>query len=413
MSLRLPLIVVSAVIATAVLGAQGGTADWPQWRGVNRDGAATTFRPPAKWPDTLTRKWRQEVGEGYSTPVVVGDVVYAFGRQVGGDDEIVTALDANTGKQLWQARYPAPYTLVKAAAGHGMGPKATPAYADGRLFTFGISGILTSFDAKSGKVLWQKPAPAEGPTFTTSQSPMVDRGLLIVHVGGVKGGALTAFDPATGNAKWQWTGDGPSYGSPIVAELGGVRQVVTFTLDNLVGVSAETGEQLWMRPFKAPSQVNAGTPIAFRDMVIVSGQDAGITAFRVARQGGKWVTENVWENGDLFYRLSNSVIVGNALFGLSPQNRGQFFFIDAATGKTLWTGEPRTADNAAIAKSGNLLLILKTSGELIVADGSNTSALTPIRTYKVADPPAWGAPSFAGNRIFVKDATGVSMWTTE
>ena len=115
----------------------------------------------------------------------------------------------------------------------------------------------------------------------------------------------------------------------------------------------------------------------------------------------------------MFYRLSNSVIVGNALFGLSPQNRGQFFFIDAATGKTLWTGEPRAADNAAISKSGNLLFILKTSGELIVADGSNTAALTPIRTYKVAEPPTWGAPSFSGNRIFVKDATGVSMWTTE
>jgi outer membrane protein assembly factor BamB len=242
---------------------------------------------------------------------------------------------------------------------------------------------------------------------------MVDRGLLIVHVGGAKGGALTAFDPATGNPKWQWTGDGPSYGSPIVAELGGVRQVITFTLDNLVGVSAETGEQLWIRSFKAPSQVNAGTPIVYRDMIIVSGQDLGITAFRASRQGGKWDTENVWENGDLFYRLSNSVIVGNALFGLSPQNRGQFFFIDAATGKTLWTGEPRAADNAAIAKAGNVLLILKASGELIVGDGSNTGALTPIRTYKVAEPPTWGAPSFSGNRIFVRDATGVSMWTTD
>jgi outer membrane protein assembly factor BamB len=396
-----------------VLRAQTGTADWPQWRGVNRDGGTSTFRPPAKWPETLTMKWRHDVGEGYSSPVVVGDTVYAFGRQVGSDNEVVTAFEANSGKQLWQARYAAPYTVVKAAAGHGLGPKATPAFADGRLFTFGISGILTAFDAKSGKILWQKPAPAEGPTFTTSQSPMVDRGLLIVHVGGAKGGALTAFDPATGNPKWQWTGDGPSYGSPIVAEFGGVRQVVTFTLDNLVGVSAETGEQLWIRPFKAPSQVNAGTPVVFRDMLIVSGQDAGITAFRVARQGGKWVAENVWENDALFYRLSNSVIVGSALFGLSPQNRGQFFFIDAATGKTLWTGEPRAADNAAIAKSGNVLLILKTDGELIVADGSNTNALTPIRTYKVAEPPTWGAPSFSGNRIFVKDATGVSMWTTE
>ena len=401
------------ILSTAVLQAQSGTADWPQWRGVNRDGAASTFRPPAKWPESLTMKWRHEVGEGYSTPVLVGDTVYAFGRQAGGDNEIVTAFEATSGKQLWQARYPAPYTVVKAAAGHGLGPKATPVYADGRLFTFGISGILTAFDAKSGKILWQKPAPAEGPTFTTSQSPLVDRGRLIVHVGGVKGGALTAFDPASGEAKWQWTGDGPGYGSPIVAELGGVRQIVTYTLDNLVGVSADTGEQLWIRPFKAPSQVNAGTPILFRDMLIVSMQDAGITAFRVSRQGGKWVTEDVWENDALFYRLSNSVIVGNALFGLSPQNRGQFFFIDAATGKTLWTGEPRAADNAAIARSGNLLFVLKTSGELIVADGSNTTALTPIRTYKVAEPPTWGAPSFAGNRIFVKDATGVSMWTTE
>jgi outer membrane protein assembly factor BamB len=400
------------ILYTATAGAQTGTADWPQWRGVNRDGATTTFRPPAKWPEALTMKWRQDVGEGYTTPVVVGDAVYAFGRQAG-DNEVVTAFDAATGKQLWQTRYPAPYTLVKAAAGHGMGPKATPAYADGRLFTFGISGILTALDAKSGKILWQKPAPAEGPTFTTSQSPLVDRGRLIVHVGGAKGGALTAFDPATGDPKWQWTGDSPSYGSPIVAELGGVRQIVTFTLDNLVGVSADSGELLWLRPFKAPSQVNAGTPIVYRDMIIVSGQDLGITAFRVSRQGGKWVTENVWENGDLFYRLSNSVIVGNALFGLSPQNRGQFFFIDAATGKTLWTGEPRTADNAAIAKAGNLLLILKTSGELIVADGSNTSGLTPIRTYKVAEPPTWGAPSFSGNRMFVRDATGVSMWLVE
>ena len=415
MFVRLNLLTAASalILSTAVLQAQSGTADWPQWRGVNRDGAASTFRPPAKWPESLTMKWRHEVGEGYSTPVLVGDTVYAFGRQAGGDNEIVTAFEATSGKQLWQARYPAPYTVVKAAAGHGLGPKATPVYADGRLFTFGISGILTAFDAKSGKILWQKPAPAEGPTFTTSQSPLVDRGRLIVHVGGVKGGALTAFDPASGEAKWQWTGDGPGYGSPIVAELGGVRQIVTYTLDNLVGVSADTGELLWIRPFKAPSQVNAGTPILFRDMLIVSMQDAGITAFRVSRQGGKWVTEDVWENDALFYRLSNSVIVGNALFGLSPQNRGQFFFIDAATGKTLWTGEPRAADNAAISKSGNLLFILKTSGELIVADGSNTTALTPIRTYKVAEPPTWGAPSFSGNRIFVKDATGVSMWTTE
>ena len=401
------------ILCSAGLGAQTPSTDWPQWRGVNRDGEASGFRAPAKWPEALTMKWRYEVGEGYATPIVVGPAVYTFGRPAGGDNEVVTALDANTGKQLWQVRYPAPYTVVKAAMGHGMGPKAAPVYGDGRIFTFGISGILTAIDAKSGKILWQKPAPEVGPTFTTSQSPLYDRGRLIVHVGGAKGGALTAFEPSTGDVKWQWTGDGPSYGSPIVAELGGTRQIITFTLDNLVGVSADTGELLWLRSFKAPSQVNAGTPVLYRDMILVSGQDAGITAIRVSREGGKWTTQDVWKNDQVFYRLSNSVIVGNALFGLSPQNRGQFFFIDAATGKTLWVGEPRTADNAAISKAGNLLFIQTTNGELIVADGSVTTGLTPIRTYKVAEPPTWGAPSISGNRIFIKDMNSVALWAIE
>jgi outer membrane protein assembly factor BamB len=406
--------VVSIVVAagcTAVLGAQTQSTDWTQWRGANRDGAVASFRPPATWPETLTLKWRQEVGLGYSTPIVVGNAVYTFARS--GENEAVTAFDANTGKQIWQSSYPAPYTLVKAAAVHGMGPKSTPVYADGRLFTFGISGILSAIDAKTGKLLWQKPAPAVGPVFTTSQSALVDRGLLIVHVGGNSGGALTAYDPAAGTVKWQWTGDGPGYGSPIVAEFGGTRQVITFTLDNLVGVSEETGELLWLRPFKAPSSVNAGTPIVYRDIVIVSGQDAGITAFRISRQGGKWVTEDVWENDTLFFRLTNSVIVGDSLFGLSPQNRGQFFFVDARAGKTLWTGEPRTAENAAIARAGNLLVVLKADGELLVADGSNPTAFNPLRRYKVSETATWAQPAISGNRIFVKDLTTVALWTIE
>jgi outer membrane protein assembly factor BamB len=403
--------VLVAVAGTAALGAQSASTDWTQWRGANRDGGVAAFKAPARWPETLTLRWRQEIGLGYSTPVVVGSGVYTFARS--GENEAVTAFDAATGKQIWQVSYPAPYTLVKAAAAHGMGPKSTPVYADGRLFTFGISGILSAIDAKTGKLLWQKPAPEVGPTFTTSQSALVDRGLLIVHVGGNNGGALTAFDPATGTVKWQWTGDGPGYGSPIVAEFGGTRQVITFTLDNLVGVSAETGELLWLRPHKAPSQVNANTPIAYRDLVIVSGNGDPITAFRVSRQGGKWVTEDAWKNEDLFMHLTNGVVVGDALFSLSPQNRGHFFFIDAKTGKTLWTGEPRTAENAAIAKAGTLLFALKADGELLIVDGSNPTAFTPLRRYKVSDAATWAQSAISGNRIVVKDLTTGALWAIE
>ena len=405
------LIICACAVTAASLIAQERPTDWPQWRGANRDGSIGGFRAPARWPDMLTMKWRQDVGIGYSTPVVVGDVVYAFGRL--DENEVVTAFDANSGKQIWRQTYAAPYTLVKAAAAHGMGPKATPAYASGRLFTFGISGIFTAFDAKTGKVVWQKPAPEVGPVFTTSQSPMIERGLVIAHIGGNNGGALTAFDQATGKAMWQWDGDKPGYGSPIIATLGGTRQVITFTLDNLVGVSAETGQLLWTRPAKAPSQVNAQTPIVYRDMVITSGNQSGLTAFRVVNQQGKWTTEDVWHNDDVYTHLTNAVIVGNALFSLSPQNMGHFFYVDAGTGKTLWRGEPRTAANAGIAKAGTLLFTLKADGELIIADGSNTSALTVLKTYKVADGNTWAQPAVSGNRIFIKDLNSLALWTIE
>lgn len=393
------------------VGAQRPTADWPQWRGPNRDGSAPSFTPPKTWPENLTQRWKVDIGLGYATPVVVGNRLYTFSRR--DENEVVAALDAASGKQIWQAQYPAPYTLVKAAAPHGMGPKSTPAFADGRLFTLGISGILSAFDAASGKLLWQKPAPAVGPTFSTSQSPIVDRGLLIVHVGGNKEGGLTAFDPATGNQRWQWNGDGPGYGSPVVAEIAGTRQVIIPTYQNLVGVSAETGELLWRRAHKARSDVNAITPLVMGDTVISSGTEVGIVAVKLSKQGNQWTAQDAWLNSDAYFQLSNGAIVRDALFGLSSTGSGTYVIVDVKTGKLLWTGEPRAAANAAIQKAGDLLLILENDGELVVADGTKTSGLTPIRRYKVADTATWAAPAISGNRIFVKDESSVTLWTLD
>jgi outer membrane protein assembly factor BamB len=393
----------------SIPSAQTPSRDWPQWRGPNRDGTAPALTIPKAWPEALTQKWKAEVGIGYSTPVLVGNRVYMFSRR--DENEVLAAFDADSGKELWQTSYAAPYTLVKAAARHGLGPKSTPAFANGKLFTIGISGILSAFDAASGKQLWQKPAPAVGPTFSTSTSPIVDRGLLVVHVGGNNQGALTAFDLNTGTSKWQWTGDGPGYSSPMAMEIGGVRQIVTFTQQNLVGVAAETGELLWSRPYRTPPVVNSFTPIIYGDTIIVSGQEQGTQAFRPVKQQDKWTLETVWENDTTWMHLSTGVLLRDTVFGFSPQNRGQFFYMDAKTGKMIWTGEPRAAEHASILKSGNLLLILEDDGELVVADGANTSQLTPIRRYKVAEQPTWAQPAVSGNRIFVKDLTSLALWT--
>jgi len=174
------LVILAALAAvTQVAAAQ----NWPQWRGPHRDGAVMAFDEPALWPSILTKQWQVEVGLGYATPLLVGDRIFMYTRQDG--DEVMLALDANSGDIIWRSAYPAPFRPNPAATSrHGAGPKSTPVFADGRIFTMGMSGIVTAFDAETGTQLWQIPAPPVQPLYHTATSPLVDDDLVIVHVGG-------------------------------------------------------------------------------------------------------------------------------------------------------------------------------------------------------------------------------------
>jgi len=209
-----------AVATTLTVHAQRASTDWTQWRGPNRNGNIAGLAAPAAWPDTLTQKWRVEVGHGYASPIVVGDRVYVFSRR--GDNEGMSAHDIASGKELWRAGYDAPYKMHSAATAHNQGPKSTPVYANGKLLSIGMTGVVTAWDAASGKQLWQKPGADVVPLYTTHAfSPMVDGNNVIFHVGGHGKGALTALDINSGTARWSWPGDGPSYGSPVMVTIGG------------------------------------------------------------------------------------------------------------------------------------------------------------------------------------------------
>jgi outer membrane protein assembly factor BamB len=407
LTIRLIRVALLAAFA-APLVAQSRPADWPQWRGPNRDGVVAGFTEPSAWPERLTRKWKVEVGIGYATPILVGNRVFMFSRQ--GDDEVLAAIDAGTGARIWAARYAAPFTISPAAARHEKGPKSTPTYADGRIFTLGMTNIVTAFDAATGRQLWQKPATPVQPLYHTAMSPLVDRGLMIVHVGGHDHGALTAFDVATGAIKWHWDGDGPGYGSPVAVDVDGTRQVVVLTQEHVVGVSAATGALLWQRPFSTSYTQNAITPILYNQTVIVSGLDKGVTAFRIVTKNGGWDTETVWENSDVAMYMSNGVIVHDTLVSLSHKNSGQFFGLDARTGKALWKSPPRQATNAEISRAGDLLFVLKDDGELVVTR-IGARGFEPVRTYTVADSATWAQPAISGERIFVKDTASLALWT--
>jgi outer membrane protein assembly factor BamB len=396
--------------AMAVSTVPAAAQEWPQWRGPNRDGAVSGFKVPATWPKSLSQKWKIEVGLGYSTPLVVGDRLYQFSRQ--NEDEVMTALDPATGKVLWRTSYPASFKLTPAAARHGAGPKSTPTFAAGRLFTLGMSGLVTAFDAQSGKQLWQHPAPPIQPQYHTAMSPVVEGNLVIVHIGGQDRGALTAFDVSTGQVRWQWEGDGPAYGSPLVVDLAGVRQVVTFTQKLFVGVSVKSGELLWQRPFTTPSSTTAQTPIIHKDLVIQTGRENGITAFRVVRKGTAYATEDVWRTEEVSTHMSDAVAIDGVLYGLSHTNRGEYFALDLESGKVLWKSEPRQAEHAAIARVGNTVFLLQEDAQLVVVRASR-AGFEPLARYEVATSATWAQPAISGNRVFVKDVSSLALWTLD
>ncbi len=406
-------IVLVLLSVTLLLLPPAGAQDWPQWRGPNRDGIVP-YPMPSEWPSQLKLKWQIKVGEGHSSPLLVKQDIYLLTRQ--GEQEVVSCIGFETGRIVWQDKYPAPYTMNPAARSHGKGPKSTPVFHEGKLYTLGIGGILSSYDAASGKLRWRKdPASrftSTSPLYGTAMSPLVDRGLLIAHLGGENGGALTAFDAASGNTVWSWDGDGPGYASPIVAELGGIRQIVTQTENHVTGVSSADGKLLWRIPFTTPWVQNIVTPVLYKQTLIISGLDRGTMALRVEQRDGKWRTEKIWENTDASFYMSTPVLAGDLLYGMSHRRSGQFVALDARTGKILWATAGREADNAAILLAGDRLLLLTSDGELIVAKAS-PAAFEQLRRYTVAKSPTWAHPVAAGKRILVKDADSLTQWSLE
>jgi outer membrane protein assembly factor BamB len=388
--------------------------DWNQWRGANRDGTVFGFTASKSLPEQLKLKWKADVGIGHASPVVSGKHVFLFSRR--GEQEIIAAFDLETGKELWKDSYQVAYTMNPAAVTHGKGPKSTPVVAGGKLYTLGITGILSCYEAESGKLKWRKEFAnrfkTTSPYFGTATSPIVDRGLLITSVGGHDSGAMIAFDAESGAEKWSWKGDGPGYASPIVVELGGARQVVTQSQQNIIGINEANGELLWQIPFTTEYVQNIVTPIAYKDTLIFSGLDKGTFAVKLTKADGKFKPQTVWENKQVSMYMNSPVLKGDYLYGMSHKRKGQFFCIDAKTGATLWTSEGREGDNAAILTAGSLLFFLADDAELTITNASEKK-YEIVKKYTVAQSPTWAHPVLVGNRLLIKDQTTLTLWSFE
>jgi RNA polymerase sigma factor (sigma-70 family) len=388
---------------------------WPQWRGPNRDGVVQGVTVPAKWPNALTEEWRVPVGEGAASPVLVGGNVYVFSRQ--GEDEVVLCLDIMGGKEIWRSQaYPAAYKHAPEERNFSKGPRSTPAVVGDRVYTLGMSGILSCLDARTGAVLWRKDgkpaAPAGAAHDYGGTSPLVTDGLCIIHIGDGKTGGLTAFDAETGEMTWCYAeGYSPMSGSPILVDLAGARQVVTYSSSNAAGVSAVTGQKLWRVGSDGVGQPHT-TPVRYKDLLILNDILQPLRALRL-EQGDNGITaKEVWKAKNLPIGYSSPVISGELIFGMSSRKNGCFFCLDAASGATLWESEGREGDYASILNAGSVLLFLTEKGRLIVVRPSST-AYEPIAEYQVSDADTHAHPVFLGERILIKDGTSLRSFRIE
>lgn len=394
------LVVVSVLALTLT---ETVAEDWPQWRGPERDGVARGFTLPSRWPDKLNERYRVEVGEGHAAPVIVQGRAYVFSRIK--DDEVMRCLDAGSGKELWKHSYAAPYKVDPAARGHGPGPKATPTVFGEKVYTQGMSSQLYCLNAESGKVLWhhdlQKAYQTAGPQYGTSASLLIEGEAVITLVGGKEQGAVVAFDKNTGKELWKTPSDGPAYSAPAVADLAGVRHILTFSRNTFTALAPRDGKVLWQIPFTTAYEQNIVTPLVSKDLVMISGYGKPIQAFRVVKDGPKLSLEDVWKNDQLRMYMSSPVLAGDHVFG--HNQRGEVVCLEAKTGKTAWA-KGDLGQYASLVLAGDQLLCLDEMAELRVLKADPTE-YKEIAKYRVSDSPTWAHLALSQGRFFVKDKT--------
>jgi len=390
-------------------------ADWPQWRGPNRDAVVkdpnhTLDKLPAD-PKVL---WSIEAGPGQSSPVVAGGkLVFLDARN---DQEIAHCVDAATGKSLWNT--PAG-PAVEFSPAYGGGPRCTPLIDGDRVYVQSSGGEFSCLSLADGKKIWGTSfGDNYGATFIGNKSgdpsaketasrrhgnngsAVVDGDRIFVPVGSVNDATLVCYDKKTGKELWRAGSDNTAYSSVMVGTLAGVRQVVHFTADALMGVEAATGKILWRVPLKTNAKRHACTPVIGPDSVVVASSSIGMQKFHITKNGAAVAAEQAWANMPCKTNLATPTLLGKNLFTLGAGDRANLECLDFETGNQIWS-QPGFGDYASLTTVNVKILILASTGELVLIKANPGQYEELGRTQLCAK--TWASPAYVDGRIYVKD----------
>jgi outer membrane protein assembly factor BamB len=393
-------------------------ADWPQWRGPNRDGVwnETGILPsfPARG---LVLKWKVPVGMGYSSPIIKDGKLYL--TDLTAEQPIVhertLCLNARTGKQIWIAQHEATAADWFFNPAQFRGPGATPIIHNGRVYALSMFSVLKCLDARAGKVLWQHDLAAEYklPASSLDASPLIDNGLLILSIGGKPAAGVVAFDLLTGHEVWKSLSESATWSSPIVISAGGTRQLIVWMRESITSLNPTNGAVFWREPTVSggsPGFSAVSTPVLQGDRLLISGLMFQLDQTHPA-------AKVLWPDtpsGTRRILSDTSTPLFRDDFIYSPRSGGAFVCLEAATGLERWqtnavTGLRRGASVHFIPNASSLFLYTD-QGDLIHAELTPNGYRELGRTHLV-DPTsplfeykfAWSAPAFANRNLFVRN----------
>lgn len=388
--------------ALFILNSAATAGDWPQWLGPKRDGSSDEKVSP--WKQPLKILWKQPVGEGHSSPIVAQDRVFLHTRVKDTSEEQLAAYDASTGKPLWTAKYER--AAFKSLFGNG--PRATPSAVAGKVYTYGITGLLTCFDAETGKQLWQvdalKEFKAPNLFFGASCSPLVAGERILMNVG-AKAASIVAFDKETGKTLWQQLDDKASYSS---GNLIG-QQAVFLTAKGLVGLAPDTGKVYWQHPLVDALSESSTTPVAAGDVLFGSSVTFGGLGLRLEKTDDGPKAKELWKKPELNCYFATPVAVGKEHLYVVTATKPPAILIsstlrciEAETGKELWNRPNVGKYHASLLRTGDdKLLLLEESGQLVLLE-PNTQAYKELARSKVCGN-TWAHPALVGGKLYIRD----------
>ncbi len=404
----------SIFIGTVCAGAHG--SDWPQFRGPTHDGASPE-KILKQWPATgLTEVWKVPLKDGFSSFAVAdGKAFTLVTREVdGAKQEVCVALDAKTGKELWAM----PLGVAKYDGGGdngapdnkgGDGPRSTPAYDHGKVYTYSSRMVLKCFDAETGKDIWSvdmlKDHGGKNIHWESAASPLIE-GDLVYVVGGGPGESLLAFDKNDGHVVWKGEDDGLTQSTPVAATILGERQVIFFTQAGLVAVEPKAGTVLWRFPFKY-STSTAISPVVSGDIVYCSAAyKVGGGACKISKADGKFAATELWSQlgaaSPMQSHWATPVVHDGYLYGLFGQAKfakAPLKCVEMATGKVVWSQDGFGPGGLTLVDGH--VLVLSDAGDLVLVKASPDAYKEEARSH-VLSGKCWNIAAVSNGEVYAR-----------